>query len=74
MSRGNERVSTPWDVLTFGTDSSLTTAVGWDNVTGVLTPNGQAFVNASGTCPVSRFTRQVELGRVLIDYHRSPMP
>ncbi|HEV2196093.1 MAG TPA: S53 family peptidase [Candidatus Acidoferrum sp.] len=38
--------STRWDVLTFGTDSSLTTAVGWDNVTGVGTPNGQAFVNA----------------------------
>lgn len=39
-------VSTRWDVLTFGTDSSLTTAPGWDNVTGVGTPNGQAFVNA----------------------------
>jgi len=38
--------STRWDVLTFGTDSSLTTAVGWDNVTGVGTPSGQAFVNA----------------------------
>lgn len=38
--------STRWDVLTFGTDSSLTTAVGWDSVTGVGTPNGQAFVNA----------------------------
>jgi hypothetical protein len=33
-------------VLTFGTDSSLVTAPGWDNVTGVGTPNGQAFVNA----------------------------
>ncbi len=39
-------VSTQWDVLTFGTDTSLATAVGWDNVTGVGTPNGQAFVNA----------------------------
>lgn len=29
--------------LTFGTDSSLTTNVGWDNVTGVGTPNGAAF-------------------------------
>ena len=42
----NSPASTRWDVLTFGTDSSLTTAVGWDNVTGVGTPNGQAFVNA----------------------------
>lgn len=42
----NSPSSTRWDVLTFGTDSSLTTAVGWDNVTGVGTPNGQEFVNA----------------------------
>ena len=42
----NSPASTRWDVLTFGTDSSLKTAVGWDNVTGVGTPNGQAFVNA----------------------------
>jgi subtilase family serine protease len=33
-------------VLTFGTDTSLMTAVGWDNVTGVGTPNGANFVNA----------------------------
>ena len=38
--------STTWYVLTFGTDSSLTTATGWDNVTGVGTPNGLNFVNA----------------------------
>jgi hypothetical protein len=36
--------STRWDVFTFGTDSSLTTGPGWDNVTGVGTPNGSAFV------------------------------
>jgi len=42
----NSPASTRWDVLTFGTDSSLKTAVGWDNVTGVGTPNGQAFVDA----------------------------
>jgi len=42
----NSPGSTRWDVLTFGTDSSLTTAVGWDNVTGVGTPNGLAFVTA----------------------------
>lgn len=30
--------------FTFGTDSSLTTGPGWDNVTGLGTPNGEAFV------------------------------
>lgn len=38
--------STRWDVFTFGTDSSLATAAGWDNVTGVGTPSGWNFVNA----------------------------
>jgi subtilase family serine protease len=38
--------SAAWYELTFGTDSSLTVAPGWDNVTGVGTPNGAAFVNA----------------------------
>lgn len=38
--------STRWYVLTFGTDSSLSTDFGWDNVTGVGTPNGLKFVNA----------------------------
>jgi subtilase family serine protease len=38
--------STRWDVFTFGTDSSLATSPGWDNVTGVGTPNGWNFVNA----------------------------
>ncbi|HXW55904.1 MAG TPA: S53 family peptidase [Candidatus Cybelea sp.] len=38
--------STPWYVLTFGTDSSLSTSIGWDDVTGVGTPNGINFVNA----------------------------
>src|SRR5271154_5617881 len=37
--------STRWDVFTFGTDSSLTTGPGWDNVTGLGTPNGLNFVN-----------------------------
>jgi subtilase family serine protease len=37
--------STRWDVFTFGTDSSLTTGLGWDNVTGLGTPNGAAFVD-----------------------------
>jgi subtilase family serine protease len=32
-------------VLTFGTDSGLKTAVGWDDVTGVGVPNGKAFAD-----------------------------
>jgi subtilase family serine protease len=36
--------STRWDVFTFGTDSSLITGPGWDNVTGLGTPNGLNFV------------------------------
>ena len=38
--------STRWDVFTFGTDSSLFTNPGWDNVTGLGTPNGQDFIDA----------------------------
>jgi subtilase family serine protease len=38
--------STRWYVLTFGTDTSLTTGPGWDNVTGLGTPNGASFVTA----------------------------
>lgn len=42
----NSPFSTRWFVITFGTDSSLVTAPGWDNVTGVGTPDGANFVNA----------------------------
>lgn len=38
--------STRWYVLAFGTDTSLTTGPGWDNVTGLGTPNGANFVMA----------------------------
>jgi subtilase family serine protease len=38
--------STRWDVFTFGTDTSLTTGPGWDNVTGLGTPNGAPFVDS----------------------------
>ena len=38
--------STRWYALSFGTDSSLFTAPGWDDVTGVGTPNGWEFVEA----------------------------
>ena len=37
--------STRWDVLSFGTDTSLATGPGWDNVTGLGTPNGMTFIN-----------------------------
>jgi hypothetical protein len=36
--------STRWDVFTFGTDSSLQTGPGWDNVTDVGTPNAVPFI------------------------------
>lgn len=32
-------------IVSFGTDSSLKTATGWDNVTGVGAPNAQAFAD-----------------------------
>jgi hypothetical protein len=35
------------DVLSFGTDTSLTVTRGWDNVTGFGTPNGMAFIEAA---------------------------
>jgi subtilase family serine protease len=41
--------STRWYALSFGTDSSLTTGPGWDNVTGLGTPNGANFVAAVAT-------------------------
>jgi len=36
--------STRWYDLTFGTDTTQVTGVGWDNVTGLGTPNGLPFV------------------------------
>jgi hypothetical protein len=35
-----------WFVISFGTDTSLTTSWGWDNVTGLGTPNAPEFVQA----------------------------
>lgn len=35
-----------WYDLTFGTDTTLFTAPGWDDVTGLGTPNGVRFINA----------------------------
>jgi len=43
----NSASSTRWDVFTFGTDSSLSTGPGWDNVTGLGTPNGDVFIKAA---------------------------
>jgi hypothetical protein len=42
----NSPFSTSWFVLGFGLDSSLTTGPGWDNVTGLGTPNGASFITA----------------------------
>jgi subtilase family serine protease len=38
--------TTRWYAISFGTDSSLATGPGWDDVTGLGTPNGLAFVAA----------------------------
>ncbi len=38
--------STRWYGLGFGLDSTLVAGPGWDNVTGVGTPNGASFINA----------------------------
>jgi len=40
----NSPFSTRWFVLTFGTDSSLRVEPGWDEVSGLGTPNGASFV------------------------------
>ena len=32
-------------LITFGTDSGLATGKGWDDVTGLGTPNGKAFAD-----------------------------
>ena len=37
--------STRWYAISFGTDSTLLVTNGWDDVTGVGTPYGAAFVN-----------------------------
>jgi hypothetical protein len=42
----NSPFSTRWFALSFGTDTSLTTGPGWDNVTGNGTPTGMPFLNA----------------------------
>jgi subtilase family serine protease len=42
----NSPFSTRWFVLTFGVDSTLQTGPGWDQATGLGTPNGWNFVQA----------------------------
>jgi len=42
----NSPFSTRWFAISFGTDTSLSTRIGWDNVTGLGTPNGLRFINA----------------------------
>jgi subtilase family serine protease len=43
----NSPSSGSWFALTFGTDTSLVTTPGWDNVTGFGTPNGLEFIHAA---------------------------
>jgi subtilase family serine protease len=42
----NSPFSTNWFVIAFGTDTSLAAGSGWDDVTGLGTPDGANFVNA----------------------------
>jgi subtilase family serine protease len=44
---GGQESTGEGQLLTFGTDSSLTTAPGWDNVTGFGEPNGWEFIAAA---------------------------
>jgi hypothetical protein len=44
----NSPYSTRWFVITFGNDSTLHAAPGWDPATGLGTPNGWNFVHAFG--------------------------
>jgi subtilase family serine protease len=44
----NSPFSTRWFVITFGVDSTLQTGPGWDQATGLGTPNGWNFVQAFG--------------------------
>jgi subtilase family serine protease len=46
--------STRWYAISFGTDSSLTTGAGWDDVTGLGTPNGADFVDAVAAAAAPR--------------------
>ena len=40
-------VNPSWYVMTFGTNSSLRTTPGWDNVTGLGVPNGSNFIKGT---------------------------
>ncbi len=44
----NSPFSTRWFILMFGVDSTLQTGPGWDQATGLGTPNGWNFVHAFG--------------------------
>jgi len=43
-----------WDIITFGTDTSLKSHPGWDNATGLGTPNGQAFADFFTPAPATK--------------------
>lgn len=57
-------VSAVWPVeglfidLTFGTDSSLQTAAGWDDITGYGRPNGLTFINDAAAWGVAAAAQQ----------------
>jgi subtilase family serine protease len=62
VPQGTQFFSAFWDypfaddttfVLTFGTDSSLTVTPGWDNVTGLGTPNCKAFADYFAPAPAA---------------------
>jgi len=42
----NSPFSTRWFVISFGLDTSLPVGPGWDQATGLGTPNGWSFVQA----------------------------
>jgi subtilase family serine protease len=50
----NDPFDDEWDIITFGTDLSLRTKIGWDNVTGMGTPNGQAFADFFAAAPEAK--------------------
>ena len=44
----NNPFSTRWFVISFGVDTSLAAGPGWDQATGLGTPNGWNFVQSFG--------------------------
>jgi subtilase family serine protease len=62
IPKGTPFYSAIWDIpdfqdttyiISFGTDSSLTVTKGWDNVTGLGTPNAKVFADAFAPAPAA---------------------